>query len=147
LTYPWLCRLVASVNVTEARVDPEPSQWYDFCNGPTLAILGIISQARIPQMSAGAEEAAYHEAGHCYLAVRDVGRVVDWMSIHREEEGWGGKTRIEPDFQSLLSWTMIAVAGAGRIGCQRDPDPLASSDEPPAILVLTGILYCLGLPH
>jgi hypothetical protein len=62
-------------------------------------------------VSAQPEDAAYHEAGHCYLAVRDAGRVVDWMCIYEEEEGWGGKTHIQPDFQSLLSWTTIAVAG------------------------------------
>lgn len=62
-------------------------------------------------MSVHQNEAAYHEAGHCYVAIRDSGRVVDWMSIYVEDNGWGGKTHIEPDFQSLLSWTTIAIAG------------------------------------
>jgi hypothetical protein len=33
------------------------------------------------------------------------------MSIYEENNGWGGKTQIQPDFQSLLSWTTIAIAG------------------------------------
>ena len=50
-------------------------------------------------MPAGREEAAFHEAGHCYVAVRVAGRVVESMSIYQEEEGWGGKTSIQPDCQ------------------------------------------------
>ena len=57
------------------------------------------------------EEAAYHEAGHCYVAVRDAGRIVNWMDIHQDENGWGGTTDIVPDYQNLLTWTTIAVAG------------------------------------
>jgi len=57
------------------------------------------------------EEAAYHEAGHCYVAVRDAGRIVNWMNIHEDENGWGGTTDIVPDYQNLLTWTTIAVAG------------------------------------
>ena len=50
-------------------------------------------------MSAGREAAAFHEAGHCYVAVRVAGRVVESISIYQEEEGWSGKTSIQPDFQ------------------------------------------------
>jgi Methyl-accepting chemotaxis protein (MCP) signalling domain len=50
-------------------------------------------------MSARREEAAFHEAGHCYVAVRVAGRVVESMSIYQEEEGWGGQTSIQPDCQ------------------------------------------------
>ena len=50
-------------------------------------------------MSASREEAAFHEAGHCYVAVRVAGRVVESMSIYQEEEGWDGKTSIQPDCQ------------------------------------------------
>ncbi|MEQ8791599.1 MAG: hypothetical protein RIC55_35380 [Pirellulaceae bacterium] len=57
------------------------------------------------------EEAAYHEAGHCYVAVRDAGRIVNWMDIHEEDDGWSGTTDIVPDYQNLLTWTTIAVAG------------------------------------
>ncbi len=57
------------------------------------------------------EEAAYHEAGHCYAAVGDSVRIVNWMDIHEDENGWGGTTDIVPDYQNLLSWTTIAVAG------------------------------------
>jgi hypothetical protein len=57
------------------------------------------------------EEAAYHEAGHCYVAVRDAGRIVNWIEIHEDENGWGGTTDIVHDYQNLLTWTTIAVAG------------------------------------
>ncbi len=57
------------------------------------------------------EEAAYHEAGHCYVAARDAGRIVNWMDIHEEDGGWSGRTDIVPDYQNLLAWTTIAVAG------------------------------------
>jgi hypothetical protein len=50
-------------------------------------------------MSARREAAAFHEAGHCYVAVRVVGRVVESTSIYQEDEGWGGKTSIQPDCQ------------------------------------------------
>ena len=50
-------------------------------------------------MSASREEAAFHEAGHCYVAVRVAGRGVESMSIYQEEEGGGGKTSIAPDCQ------------------------------------------------
>jgi hypothetical protein len=52
-------------------------------------------------MSASRDEAAFHEAGHCYVAVRLVGRVVESMSIYhyQDEERWGGKTSIQPDRQ------------------------------------------------
>jgi hypothetical protein len=50
-------------------------------------------------MSATREEAAFHEAGHCYVAVRVAGRVVESLSIYEEEEGWGGQTSIQPDCQ------------------------------------------------
>jgi hypothetical protein len=50
-------------------------------------------------MSARREAAVFHEAGHCYVAVRVTGRVVESMSIYQEEEGWGGKTSIQPDCQ------------------------------------------------
>src|SRR5438105_1579162 len=62
-------------------------------------------------MSAEPREAAFHESGHCNVARRDVGRIVDWMHIYRDDYGWGGTTHIDPDFQNLLSWTTIAVAG------------------------------------
>jgi hypothetical protein len=50
-------------------------------------------------MSVSRDEAAFHEAGHCYVAVRVAGRVVESMSIYQEEEGWDGKTSIQPDRQ------------------------------------------------
>ena len=50
-------------------------------------------------MCAQREAAAFHEAGHCYVAIRVAGRVVESMSIYQEEEGWGGKTIIQPNFQ------------------------------------------------
>ena len=50
-------------------------------------------------MSSGREEAAFHEAGHCYVAVRAVGCVVESMSIYQEEKGWAGNTSIRPDCQ------------------------------------------------
>jgi hypothetical protein len=50
-------------------------------------------------MSARREEAAFHEAGYCYVAVRVAGCVVESMSIFQEEEGWGGKTSIQPDYR------------------------------------------------
>ena len=49
-------------------------------------------------MSASREDAAFHEAGHCYVAVRVAGLVVESMSIYQEEEGWDGKTSIQPRF-------------------------------------------------
>ncbi|REJ88249.1 MAG: hypothetical protein DWQ35_19920 [Planctomycetota bacterium] len=57
------------------------------------------------------EEAAYHEVGHCYVAIRDAGRIVNWVEIHEEEGRYGGHTDVVPDYQNLLSWTTIAVAG------------------------------------
>lgn len=57
------------------------------------------------------EEAAFHEAGHCYIAIRDAGRIVNWMEIREDENGWGGTTDIVPDYQNLHSWTTIAVGG------------------------------------
>jgi Methyl-accepting chemotaxis protein (MCP) signalling domain len=50
-------------------------------------------------MSSRREEAAFHESGHCYVAVRVAGRVVESMSISQEDEGWDGKTSIQPDRQ------------------------------------------------
>ena len=50
-------------------------------------------------MSTTREAAAFHEAGHCYVAVRLAGRVVESMSINRDDEGWAGKTSIQPDRQ------------------------------------------------
>ena len=50
-------------------------------------------------MSSRCEEGAFHEAGHCYVAVRFAGLVVESMSIFQEEERWGGKTSIHPDCQ------------------------------------------------
>ncbi len=49
-------------------------------------------------MSASREDAAFHEAGHCYVAVRVAGLVVESMSIYQEEEGWDGKTSIQRGF-------------------------------------------------
>jgi hypothetical protein len=57
------------------------------------------------------EEAAFHEAGHAYIAIRDAGRIVNWMEIREDENGWSGTTDIVPDYQNLQSWTTIAVAG------------------------------------
>jgi hypothetical protein len=46
-------------------------------------------------MCARREEAAFHEAGHCYVAVRVVGRVVgspgsaaNAFALSKLEEGW-----------------------------------------------------------
>jgi hypothetical protein len=67
--------------------------------------------ADLNQAKSTPEEAAYHEAGHCYVAIRDAGRIVNWVEISETADGWGGTTDIVPDYQNLLSWTTIAVAG------------------------------------
>jgi hypothetical protein len=60
-------------------------------------------------MSARREAAAFHEAGHCYVAVRVTGRVVESMSIYQEEEGlrgrgfWGLVSGVDPDPPGIRS--------------------------------------------
>ncbi|MHC2071094.1 hypothetical protein ACYFX5_26780 [Bremerella sp. T1] len=81
------------------------------------------------------EEAAYHEAGHCYVAVRDAGRIVNWMDIQEEDDGWSGTTNIVPDYQNLLTWTTIAVAG---IAAEARQD--ANRRFPEEKLIVTGDL-------
>ena len=60
-------------------------------------------------MSASREEAAFHEAGHCYVAVRLAGRVVESMSIYQENEGWAGNTSIQRDFDGETVDTMREI--------------------------------------
>jgi hypothetical protein len=60
-------------------------------------------------MSASREETAFHEAGHCYVAVRVAGRVVESMSIYQEEEGWDGDTSIQRDFDGETVDTMREI--------------------------------------
>ena len=73
-------------------------------------------------MSASREEAAFHEAGHCYVAVRVAGCVVESMSIYQEEEEWDGKTSIQRDFDGETVDTMRKITQSisivGDITCQ-----------------------------
>lgn len=55
--------------------------------------------------------AAYHEAGHCYVAWQTQGVYVDWVSIYEGKKGWGGATQIGPTPDNRVIWTTISVAG------------------------------------
>jgi hypothetical protein len=56
-------------------------------------------------------EAAYHEAGHCYVAAKDTWRLVDHVRIFKQKKGWSGTTGVQNAHEQSPSVTTIAVAG------------------------------------